>query len=282
MATYFDNREGREKSLPDCSKVGCVWDAVSQRCEIMSYRNSQSFRPGLGFLGNAEDEFSSDSEDCYSDGWCFDGYGWYDQGGGYYDPNTDSYFDPDSGEWLGGDANYYGGDFTEDDSGNWRFVDGAGNISEGGADGSLHEFDADTGEEIFISADGEYTWMNSTGDSYTVNAQGDWTSTSADGLVCNGDASGNGSCNDGTVYSASGGRPSPIRDAAEAKRAASAGGGQSSGSPGSAAKKDAQQKAATNPGANRNPNQPLFSKADMQNLIYLGLGFGALVLLSKK
>lgn len=33
MATYFDRREGREKPIPDCSRVGLVWDEETQRCE---------------------------------------------------------------------------------------------------------------------------------------------------------------------------------------------------------------------------------------------------------
>lgn len=33
MRTYFDKREKREKPVPDCSRVGCVWDEETQRCE---------------------------------------------------------------------------------------------------------------------------------------------------------------------------------------------------------------------------------------------------------
>ncbi len=41
MGKYFDKREGREKSLPDCAKHGLVWDEQSQRCEQ---------RSGLGYV----------------------------------------------------------------------------------------------------------------------------------------------------------------------------------------------------------------------------------------
>lgn len=40
---YWDQREGREKPIPDCGKVGCVWDATTQRCE-------RSMTNGMGFL----------------------------------------------------------------------------------------------------------------------------------------------------------------------------------------------------------------------------------------
>ncbi len=272
----------------------------------MSYRNSVSIIPGIGFVkpglgflddnyqdygygdwGNLGDNYYPDfnggsGEDCYSDGWCFDGYGWYDQSGGYYDPNTDTYFDPTTGESTTGAENYYSGDYTEDDYGNWRFVDGAGNISEGGADGSLHEYDAATGEETFWGADGSYTWTDAAGNSYDLDARGNWTSTGADGLICYGDAAGNGGCTDGTQYSNNSGRPNPIRDAAEAKRAASPGGGQSGGSAGSAAKQAAQEaakKATTNP--NPNANTSLFSKADMKNLVYVGIAVAVLFAVKK-
>ena len=41
MGKYFDKRERREKTLPDCAKHGLVWDGQSQRCEQ---------RPGLGYV----------------------------------------------------------------------------------------------------------------------------------------------------------------------------------------------------------------------------------------
>lgn len=51
MTTYFDKREGREKSLPDCGCAGLVWDPETQRCErpreLMDVLNGKS---GLGFL----------------------------------------------------------------------------------------------------------------------------------------------------------------------------------------------------------------------------------------
>lgn len=33
MATYYDNREKREKSIPDCQRFGLVWNSATQRCE---------------------------------------------------------------------------------------------------------------------------------------------------------------------------------------------------------------------------------------------------------
>ena len=33
MATYFDRREGKEKTVPDCGRFGLVWDPQAQRCE---------------------------------------------------------------------------------------------------------------------------------------------------------------------------------------------------------------------------------------------------------
>ena len=33
MAKYFDNREQREKTLPDCARHGLQWDEQTQRCE---------------------------------------------------------------------------------------------------------------------------------------------------------------------------------------------------------------------------------------------------------
>ena len=33
VAKYFDKREQREKTVPDCAKHGLVWNPDSQRCE---------------------------------------------------------------------------------------------------------------------------------------------------------------------------------------------------------------------------------------------------------
>ncbi len=44
MAVYFDKREGREKTIPDCRRFGLVWDSATQRCE-------RPKGPGLAVLG---------------------------------------------------------------------------------------------------------------------------------------------------------------------------------------------------------------------------------------
>jgi hypothetical protein len=33
VATYYDKREGREKTIPNCEKHGLVWNPETQRCE---------------------------------------------------------------------------------------------------------------------------------------------------------------------------------------------------------------------------------------------------------
>lgn len=304
MATYFDRREQREKPVPDCSKIGLVWNPETQRAErmsafstILNLANVAMIAPrnnGMGFLDDYDPfDYGYDGWDWTGGGgndfsggggiddWTFDGYGYYNSAGGYYDPFSDTLYDPDSGEWLGADVNYDPGTYTETSDGAWRFEDGAGNLSEGGADGSLHEYDAATGEEIFISGAGEYTWVNAAGDSYYANPNGDWTSTGANGLVCYGDAAGNGGCTDGTQYSASGGNPNPIRKAAEATRNALGGGASGGGSPAAAKKQEAQQKAqaATKPTAPGQSN--LFSQSDTKTLVYVGIGLAALMLIKK-
>jgi len=37
VATYFDKREQREKTVPDCSKHGLVWNEKTQRCECPAF-----------------------------------------------------------------------------------------------------------------------------------------------------------------------------------------------------------------------------------------------------
>lgn len=44
MATYYDNREKREKTIPDCQRFGLVWNSATQRCE-------RPKGPGLFTLG---------------------------------------------------------------------------------------------------------------------------------------------------------------------------------------------------------------------------------------
>jgi hypothetical protein len=65
VATYYDKREQREKPIPDCSRIGCIWDEETQRCErrnifeLMAYYSEQPAEyfyqeynepDGLGFL----------------------------------------------------------------------------------------------------------------------------------------------------------------------------------------------------------------------------------------
>lgn len=59
MQTYFDRREGREKPVPDCARVGLCWDEETQRCErkrkslwerLMNGHNSNMSPDGMGFL----------------------------------------------------------------------------------------------------------------------------------------------------------------------------------------------------------------------------------------
>lgn len=108
MATYFDKREQREKTIPDCSKAGLTWNPDTQRCEQMSTINSllmaanlltkanpqPSENQGMGFL---------DTEDYYDD-WEYDNY-WNDWGFSDYSAGGDYYYDdwgwydPYNDEW---------------------------------------------------------------------------------------------------------------------------------------------------------------------------------------
>ena len=117
MATYFDKREQREKTIPDCSKAGLTWNSETQRCEQMSTINSllmaanlltrvnsqPSENQGMGFL---------DTEDYYDD-WEYDNY-WNDWGFSDYSAGGDYYYDdwgwydPYNDEWG------YWGDYQAD------------------------------------------------------------------------------------------------------------------------------------------------------------------------
>lgn len=91
MATYFDKREGRERPIPDCSKVGLVWDPETQRCEKMSTINSllmaanlltkanpqPAENQGMGFLAWEGDYYDDWEYDYYWDDW-----GWSDYSSG--------------------------------------------------------------------------------------------------------------------------------------------------------------------------------------------------------
>jgi hypothetical protein len=70
VATYYDNREKKEKTVPNCARHGLVWDSVSQRCKRIA---------GLGYL----DEYSTD---LFLDS----GYGFYELP--YYEP---VYYEPE-------------------------------------------------------------------------------------------------------------------------------------------------------------------------------------------
>lgn len=41
METYFDRREGREKPVPDCARLGLIWNPDTQRCEHSRFMNVQ-------------------------------------------------------------------------------------------------------------------------------------------------------------------------------------------------------------------------------------------------
>ncbi len=287
-ATYFDQREGRVKPIPDCQRIGLVW--TGQRCERLGFWDQfmstlrQAKPVGLGFLES--EDYQEDYWDAFGGGIGLDGSGgsanYYTDGDGNYWDDYGNAWD-DAGNYYGANGDYFPADdnisYFENADGSWEYTDQYGNVYTGGADGSLYQYDAATGEEIFISASGEYSWVNAAGDSYTIDAQGNWTSTGADGLVCYGDAAGNGGCTDGTQYSANSGRPNPIRNAAEAARSALGGGSAGGGNPAQAAKQQAQQ-AAQRAAAGLAPTQPgVFSKQDIKTLTYVGLGFAALVVL---
>jgi hypothetical protein len=60
VAKYFDKRERREKSIPDCERHGLVWNPVSQRCEKITV---------LGFLMAEDfyiDDYGGDFYDAYA------------------------------------------------------------------------------------------------------------------------------------------------------------------------------------------------------------------------
>lgn len=48
---YFDHRERREKPIPDCARVGALWDYRTQRCERAAAMNNH----GLGLLYAGDD-----------------------------------------------------------------------------------------------------------------------------------------------------------------------------------------------------------------------------------
>lgn len=81
--TYFDKREGREKTIPNCASHGLVWNPESQRCEKIR---------GLGFM--AEDFYTDDyyDGDFYSGSYGADVYLNGSGGGGY---DTGLYLPPD-------------------------------------------------------------------------------------------------------------------------------------------------------------------------------------------
>lgn len=104
--TYYDHREGREKTLPDCGCAGLVWDPQTQRCErpmdLMAMLNGKN--RGLGFLspgGEDADAFYDYGYEGWSD-WDFGGWDWsFNSGGGgdWWDN-----FDPITGDYIGGGA----------------------------------------------------------------------------------------------------------------------------------------------------------------------------------
>jgi len=112
---YFDHREGREKPIPDCSKVGCVWNSQSQRCERapwierllmnLSWGKNTGGNQGLGFLF---DDFSFDfSSSSGGGGWDF----W-----NIFDVAIESGFAEDialqiANGWYGDPADIFGPDF---------------------------------------------------------------------------------------------------------------------------------------------------------------------------
>lgn len=297
MSTYFDNREGRTKTIPDCSKVGCVWNESTQRCELMSYPNNPSLLSGVSpvrdlraigrasgtnrGLGFAEDYYYEDEhgnwyyEDASGGYWGDSSGGYWDSAGSYYDPNSGTYYDASAG---GSDS------YIETPDGAWSYDDGNGNTYSGDPYGNYFWEDANTGESIQVGADGSYYWVDANGEYYYEDANGNWTWANANGQGCSGDASGNGTCTDGTSFGSVSQSPaSSARDKAQAARGnAQSGGGGASGGGSQAAKQAAQQAAkalTSNPNAPRQPG--LFSSSDTKTLLYVGIGLAALMLIKK-
>lgn len=269
METYFDNREQREKTVPDCSKVGLTWNPETQRCELpMSFFSPTIKQTGMGFL---DDGFDGSEYDFYDwetgTGYYYDGYGWSDDWGNYY---LDS-----SGD--GSADGYY-----EDSVGNWQIDYADGSVLRGGADGSLYGRDSTTGETWDLSPNGAYTWQDADGYSYYEDANGNWTSGNADGSNCSGDARGNWACSDGSTGGAWS-TPAQRQQAQQRKaQAQAASGGGASGGGSSAAKQAAQQAQQRNQNPNLNPNaQGIFNQSDIKTLVYIGLFVGALMLIKK-
>jgi len=144
VATYFDKREQREKTIPDCSKVGLTWNPETQRCEQMSNFNSllmaanlltkanpqPAENTGMGFLQNEGDYYDDWEYDYYWDDWGWSDYSTsglpifdYDYSGYGYDlPDyrsvTGSFDDPGIDWDSYWDSFFSGGDLFIDSPGN--------------------------------------------------------------------------------------------------------------------------------------------------------------------
>jgi len=102
VARYFDKREQRWKSIPDCSKHGLVWSEQTQRCEKIT---------GLGFMGADfyNDDYYTGGGDSGAYGGGGDGY--YD-GGGSLDYGFDTTSWPTFDQYYGTSDIGAGGDFN--------------------------------------------------------------------------------------------------------------------------------------------------------------------------
>jgi len=101
VAKYFDKREGREKTIPDCSKHGLVWNKQTQRCEKIA---------GLGFMG--ADFYNDDYYTGGGDSGAYGGDGGYYDGGGSLDYGFDTTSWPTFDQYYGTSDIGAGGDFN--------------------------------------------------------------------------------------------------------------------------------------------------------------------------